>query len=125
MQADFSADRPIFLQLAERLEAGIASGAYPEEAQVPSITEFSVAYGINPATALKGVNLLVEAGFLYKKRGLGMFDAAGARAKLLQKRRDKFIEDFVQPMFTEARHLAIDGRDLKQIIERGLSGYDN
>ena len=68
----FSEDRPIFLQLADRLEEGILSGAYPEESQVPSITEYSVNYRINPATALKGINLLVDAGLLYKKRGVGM-----------------------------------------------------
>ena len=59
-------DRPIFQQIAEQLEEAILSGAYPEESQVPSITEYSVQYRINPATALKGINLLVDAGLLYK-----------------------------------------------------------
>ena len=72
-------DRPIFQQIAEQLEEAILSGAYPEESQVPSITEYSVQYRINPATALKGINLLVDAGLLYKKRGVGMFVASGAR----------------------------------------------
>ena len=72
-------DRPIFQQIAEQLEEAILSGAYPEESQVPSITEYSVQYRINPATALKGINLLVDAGLLYKKRGVGMF-VASARA---------------------------------------------
>ena len=71
-------DRPIFQQIAEQLEEAILSGAYPEESQVPSITEYSVQYRINPATALKGINLLVDAGPLYKKRGVGMFVASGA-----------------------------------------------
>ena len=44
-------DRPIFQQIAEQLEEAILSGAYPEESQVPSITEYSVQYRINPATA--------------------------------------------------------------------------
>ena len=57
-------DRPIFQQLAEQLEEAILAGTYPEESQVPSITEYSVAYKINPATALKGINLLVDAGLL-------------------------------------------------------------
>lgn len=69
-------DRPIFQQIAEQLEEAILSGAYPEESQVPSITEYSVQYRINPATALKGINLLVDAGLLYKKRGVGMFVAS-------------------------------------------------
>lgn len=68
---EFNEEKPIFLQLADRLEEGILSGAYPEESQVPSITEYSVTYKINPATALKGINLLVDAGLLYKKRESG------------------------------------------------------
>ena len=57
-------EKPIFLQLAEQLEDGILSGAYPEGSQVPSITEYAATYKINPATALKGINLLVNAGLL-------------------------------------------------------------
>ena len=60
----FQGEKPIFLQLAEQLEAGILSGAYPEGSQVPSITEFAATYKINPATALKGINLLVNDGLL-------------------------------------------------------------
>ena len=81
--AGFDGTRPIFLQLAEMLEEGIISGAYPEEGQIPSITEFSAALKINPATALKGINLLVDEGLVYKKRGVGMFVATGARDALL------------------------------------------
>ena len=63
-------EKPIFLQLAEQLEDGILSGAYPEGSQVPSITEYAATYKINPATALKGINLLVNAGLLYKNGAL-------------------------------------------------------
>ena len=63
--AGFDGTRPIFLQLAEMLEEGIISGAYPEEGQIPSITEFSATLKINPATALKGINLLVDEGLGY------------------------------------------------------------
>lgn len=60
---------PIFQQIAEGVEDAILSGAFLEESQVPSTTEISVTYKINPATALKGMNLLVAEGILYKKRG--------------------------------------------------------
>ena len=53
----------------------------PEEAQVPSINELAAFHRINPATALKGVTVLVDAGILYKRRGIGMFVSPGrARA---------------------------------------------
>ena len=80
MELDFNGEKPIFQQIAEGLEDGILLGAFPEEGQIPSITEFSVLYKINPATALKGINLLVEEGVVYKKRGVGMFVAQGARS---------------------------------------------
>ena len=51
MELDFTGEKPIFQQIAEWLEDGILSGAFPEESQVPSITEFSVQYKINPAAA--------------------------------------------------------------------------
>ena len=115
-----SDDRPIFQQIAEQLEEGILSGAYPEESQVPSITEYAVLYRINPATALKGVNLLVDAGLLYKKRGVGMFVSPGAREKLRGQRRERFYQDFVQRMVREARNLGLTDQELLVLLERGM-----
>ena len=54
MKLDFDSGKPIFLQIAEGIEDAILSGAFPEESQIPSITELSASYKINPATALKG-----------------------------------------------------------------------
>lgn len=114
-------ERPIFVQLAELLEDAILSGAYAEEEQAPSITEISVTYKMNPATALKGVNRLVEEGLLYKKRGLGMFVAAGAREKLAARRRERFYRDYVRPMLREAGRLGLDKAELEAMMERGDS----
>ena len=125
MQIDERAGRPIFVQIAEGIEDAILSGAFPEGGQIPSITEFSVNYKINPATALKGVNLLVEAGLLYKKRGLGMFVASGAREKLLQQRRQSFYQDFILPLLTEARQVQLTKEELMQMIERGYPQNDD
>jgi DNA-binding transcriptional regulator YhcF (GntR family) len=83
MKLDFNNDKPIYLQLSEGLEDAIIAGIYPEETQIPSTTEISVNYRINPATALKGINILVDNGIVYKKRGLGMFVANGAKEKYL------------------------------------------
>ncbi len=124
MKLTFHEERPIFLQLAEKLEEGILSGAYPEESQVPSITEYSVTYKINPATALKGINLLVDAGLLYKKRGLGMFVAAGAKEKLKSQRRDLFYHDYIEKLVHEAKNLGLTASELADMIERGFKDVD-
>ena len=112
----FDENSPIFVQLAAMLEDGIVSGAYPEESQVPSTPELAVGYKINPATALKGVNLLVEKGLLYKKRGLGMYVAAGAREKLMAERHERFREKYLEPLLAEAEKLGISRGELKRII---------
>ena len=122
--AGFDDSRPIFLQLAEMLEDGIISGAFPEGGQIPSITEYSAALKINPATALKGINLLVDAGLVYKKRGVGMFVAEGAREALLAKRREGFFESQAKPAAREAKALGITLDELKKMMERGYEDVD-
>ena len=119
MQPVFDTKQPLFLSISQWLEDAIMSGVYTEEGQVPSTTEISVSYNINPATALKGVNLLVEAGVLYKRRGLGMFVAAGAKAKLLEQRRQQFYKDYVQPLVGEAKRLQLPREELQTMIKRG------
>ncbi|HEY7349820.1 MAG TPA: GntR family transcriptional regulator [Ktedonobacterales bacterium] len=111
--------RPIFVQIAERIENDIIEGQLPEESQVPSTHQFVAFYQINPATAAKGVNLLVDQGILYKKRGLGMFVAPGARATLLAKRREQFFEQYVATMIREAEKLGITEEELTEMIRRG------
>ena len=121
---NFQDDRPIFLQLAEQLEEGILSGAYPEETQVPSITEYSVTYKINPATALKGINILVDAGLIYKKRGLGMFVASGAKETLVSQRKEQFYNNFIEKLVREAKNLDLSAQELANMIERGFKDVD-
>jgi len=121
MQPVFNPQQPIFVSIAQWLEDAILAGIYNEETQVPSITEISIGYNINPATALKGVNILVDAGLLYKKRGLGMFVSVDARAKLLARRQQQFYEDYVQPLIREANRLEIGSKDLQTMIERAMS----
>ncbi|MEK3864553.1 GntR family transcriptional regulator [Paenibacillus sp. FSL H7-0716] len=111
--------RPIFMQIAEQIENDIIEEALLEESQVPSTNQFAVFYQINPATAAKGVNLLVDQGILYKKRGIGMFVASGARTVLMEKRKEQFYEQYVVTMIREAEKLGITLDQLTIMIQRG------
>lgn len=110
--------RPIFVQIAELVEADIVSGALPEGAQAPSINEFAAFHRINPATALKGVTLLVDAGILEKRRGVGMFVVEGARGRILARRRGTFEADYLAPLLAEAAALEIDADELVESLRR-------
>ena len=109
--------RPIFLQIAERIENDIVSGAFAEETQIPSTNELAAFLRINPATAGKGVNLLVDQGILYKKRGIGMFVATGARERLITTRREAFRDQYIAPLLAEAQKLGITPAELARLIE--------
>lgn len=108
--------RPIFLQIKEQIENDILAGALPEESQIPSTNEFAAFHRINPATAGKGVGLLVDEGIIYKKRGIGMFVATGARERIVTERREQFAIDYVAPLVDEADKLGITLEQLTAMI---------
>jgi GntR family transcriptional regulator len=109
---------PLFLQIAGQLSSDIVDGVLAEGGRVPSTNEFAAFYRINPATAAKGINVLVDDGILEKRRGIGMFVVAGARDRLVQLRRKEFAEQYVDPLVTEARRLGIDTESLIEMIRR-------
>src|SRR5690554_197316 len=119
MEIHITSDKPIFQQIAQWLEDAILSNAFKEETQIPSITELSVACKINPATALKGINLLVDEEIIYKKRGVGMFVKEGAREIIKEKRKDLFYKDYVSALLDEAQKLKLEKKDIIQMIEKG------
>ena len=120
MLLNFEDDRPIFMQIAEGIEDAILSGVFPEESQIPSTTEISVNDKINPATALKGINILVDDNVIYKKRGIGMFVCEGAVEVIKDKRKERFFEGFVLSLVNEAKKLGLGESEIISMIERGF-----
>jgi len=121
MQLDFDNNKPIFLQLAETIEDDILKGIFEEDTQIPSTTEISISFKINPATAGKGVNILVDEGILYKKRGVGMFVSVHAKEKILDKRKKAFFDNYIHTLLNEAEKLNITKKEIIEMIERSFS----
>lgn len=121
MQELLNQEKSIYIQIKEMIETDILRDILLEEERVPSTNELAKLYAINPATAAKGVNLLVDEGILYKKRGIGMFVAKGAKKTIQKRRRENFFETYIQGMLTEAASLGITKEDLIDMIttERG------
>jgi len=108
--------RAIFLQIAELIESSIVDGSLAEEERAPSTNELAAFHRINPATAAKGLGLLVDRGILYKQRGIGMFVATGARRTLIAERRSAFADRFVEPLLAEARTLGLTPDDVAELV---------
>ena len=110
----------IYLQIAQMLEDDILRGVYREGEQVPSTNELARGYNINPATAAKGINLLVAEGILFKKRGIGMFVAQGAEQVVRKKRKDAFYDTFIRPLVREGISLEVTGDELLEMVRRAI-----
>ncbi|MBD8025983.1 GntR family transcriptional regulator [Ureibacillus sp. 179-F W5.1 NHS] len=111
-------DKPIYVQIREKIEDQIVDEQLKEGEQAPSTNQLVSFYKINHATVSKGVNQLVEEGILFKKRGIGMFVAEGAREKLIQKRKDAFLDNFVVGLVQEANKLGISDQELFDLIKK-------
>lgn len=111
-------DKSIYLQISEMIENDILRDILLEDEKVPSTNELAKFFKINPATAAKGINLLVDEGILYKKRGIGMFVAQGAKEAVKNKRKDAFYENYIKTLLTEAASLGIREEELIEMIRR-------
>lgn len=119
MQFHFDESTPLYQQIASQLEEMIFTGGFDEGSQVPSTTQLSQQLHINPATVLKGMNLLVDEGLIEKHRGRGMFVRTGARQKIMEQRKESFYKDYVKSLLIEAHKLGINRQHLIELIERG------
>ncbi len=119
MQQRLTDDKSIYLQISQMIETDILRGILLEEERVPSTNELAKLYTINPATAAKGVNLLVDEGILYKKRGIGMFVSAGAAELIRARRKQEFYEIRLAELLAEAASLGITRQELIDRIGKG------
>ncbi len=109
------------MQVANFIEECIIQGIYKEEEQIPSTTEFSTTYKINPATVLKGFNLLESNEILYKKRGIGVFVRETAKNIITSQRQEQFQTRYIDNLVKEARNLNIEEIDLINMIKKKYS----
>ena len=113
-------EKSIYLQISEMIENDILRDIILEEEKVPSTNELARVYAINPATAAKGINILVDDGVLYKKRGIGMFVATGAKEKIKKRRQTEFADKYIKTLLIEAESIGITKEELIRMIKQSV-----
>ncbi|MBD8016049.1 GntR family transcriptional regulator [Microbacterium sp. APC 3898] len=117
MSNAFDSSKPIFLQVRELIEDQIVNDQLKEGDQAPSTNQLVNFYKINHATVSKGINQLVEEGILFKKRGIGMFVAEGAKQTLVGQRKEAFVDNYVRSLIQEAKKLGISQQEIIDLIK--------
>ena len=110
MNGILTQEKSIYLQISEMIETDILRDILLEEERVPSTNELA---------KIKGINVLVDSGILYKKRGIGMFVAAGAKEQILKRRKEAFYNDFIKKLLHEAASIGLDKEQVIQMIRLG------
>lgn len=111
---DWDDREPIYVQLAQSVLESIMRGTFPEGEAVPSVRQVASQERINPLTVSRGYQMLVDDGLLEKRRGLGMFVAAGARKKALARERARFL---AEEWPRTRQRLELFELDLKTLLE--------
>ena len=109
--------QPVFMQIMEIIESDIITGIYKIDDLIISTTQISKVYSVNPTTAVKAISKLTDAGILYKKRGIGMCVAEGAKEKITKRRKDIFMNQTVDALLAEAETLGISMDELINVIK--------
>lgn len=120
----FNDDSPIYLQLRQHIEELILERTLPEETAIPSLRIMARDYKLNPLTVANAISSLVEEGVLYKKRGLGMFVAAGSRERIIKLRGRDFLTQKLQPLLRNARQLELPLEEIINLTKDVYGGKD-
>ena len=115
--SDLNESLPIYVRIVEGVKDAILSGELKEDEKILSTTYLSKTYNINIATFTKAINILVDEGLVYKKRGIGMFVKNGAVAQLIKERRLVFKERYIKATLIEAKRLNYTSEELQQIVK--------
>ena len=107
-----AAERPVYLQLRDRIAEAILDGRYREGDMLPSVRAFASEQGANPLTVAKAYQLFQEEGLVMVRRGVGMFVADGATRRLLERERRAFLDEEWPRIRQAIERLRIDPTEL-------------
>jgi len=110
---NFTNDKPIYIQMADRLCDEILADKYKDDDRIPSVREYAVLLEVNTNTAVKAYDELSRANIIYNKRGLGYFVTPGAKKQILKERKKEFMKERLPELFRQMKLLGITLEDVK------------
>ena len=101
-------DKPVYVRLREVIADAILAGKYSDGDSLPSVRALAAEEQANPLTVAKAYQGFQDEGLIVVKRGVGMFVAPGARARLRESERDRFVTSEWPEIRARMNRLGID-----------------
>ena len=114
---NFTNDKPIYVQMADRLMDEILADKYKDDDRIPSVREYAVLLEVNTNTAVKAYDELARANIIYNKRGLGYFVTPGAKKQILKERKKEFMKERLPELFRQMQLLDITLDDVAEAYQ--------
>jgi DNA-binding transcriptional regulator YhcF (GntR family) len=105
-------EKPVYVRLRETIADAILAGQYNDGDSLPSVRAFAAEQQANPLTVAKAYQGFQDEGLIVVKRGIGMFVAPGARARLGDSERRRFLDEEWPEIRARMRRLGIGPADL-------------
>lgn len=117
----FSDNKPIYLQITDKIMDSIISGRYTSDERLPSVRDYASDVEVNPNTVMRAYEWLQRNELIYNRRGLGYFLDAGAKKKIIKMRRETFFKDEADYFFRRIASFGITPEELDELYRQHLS----
>ena len=124
MDREWNATQPIYRQLRDRVVAMILDGVLKDGDPLPSVRSVAAEYRVNPLTVLRGYQQLVDEGLIESRRGRGMFVNVGARERLRQGERERFLAEVWPRVHATIERLGLTPEELMEAAAIGRATPD-
>ena len=108
-------EKPVYVRLREIIADTILAGKYSDGDPLPSVRAFAAEQQANPLTVAKAYQGFQDEGLIVVKRGVGMFVAPGAGARLRDSERTRFVAEEWPAIRARMKRLGLEPAEL---IER-------
>ena len=117
----FSENKPIYLQITDRIMDSIAAGDYRAEERLPSVREYASNVEVNANTVMRSYDWLQQQGLIFNKRGIGYFVMPDAVSKILKMRREIFFKEEADYFFRRVASFGITPEELGDLYRKHLT----
>ena len=118
MPWDIENDRPIYLQLMERIQQDIIKGVYQSGGKIPSVRELALEAAVNPNTMQKALSELERSGLVYSQRTSGRFITEDK--KLLSHMKSELAKTHIHDFFTSMRQLGFCDEEILELVTEAI-----
>ena len=117
---NFKENRPIYMQIADRIADEVLSGALQADSRITSVREYAATVEVNANTVVRSYDYLQQKGVIYNRRGLGYFVAPDAVKIVHDIRREQLLGDELKQVMRQLASIGISPDELKEIYANYL-----